>query len=68
MKNYNTAAVALALGISENSIISEENKKGLNIAQILMLSENAKLKRYDEEASVIRKLVSDIKALENDKV
>jgi hypothetical protein len=64
MKNYSTAAVALALGISENAIISEDNKKGLNIAQILMLSENAKLKRYDEEAAVIRKLVSDIKALE----
>ncbi len=64
MKNYSSAAVALALGISENAIISEDNKKGLNIAQILMLSENAKLKRYDEEAAVIRKLVSDIKALE----
>jgi hypothetical protein len=64
MKNYSTAAVALALGISENTIISEDNKKGLNIAQILMLSENQKLKKYDEEAAVIRKLVSDIKALE----
>lgn len=64
MKNYSTAAVALALGISENAIISEDSKKGLNIAQILMLSENAKLKRYDEEAAIIRKLVSDIKALE----
>jgi hypothetical protein len=64
MKNYSTAAVALALGISENAIISEDNKKGLNIAQILMLSENQKLKKYDEEAAVIRKLVSDIKALE----
>jgi hypothetical protein len=64
MKNYSTAAVALALGISENTIISEDNKKGLNIAQILMLSENQKLKKYDEEAAIIRKLVSDIKALE----
>lgn len=64
MKKYSTAAVALALGISENDIISEDSKKGLNIAQILMLSENQKLKRYDEEAAVIRKLVSDIKALE----
>lgn len=64
MKKYSTAAVALALGISENDIISEDTKKGLNIAQILMLSENQKLKRYDEEAAVIRKLVSDIKALE----
>ena len=64
MKKYSTAAVALALGISENDIISEDSKKGLNIAQILMLSENQKLKKYDEEAAVIRKLVSDIKALE----
>ena len=64
MKTYSTAAVALALRISENAIISEDTKKGLNIAQILMLSENAKLKRYDDEAQVIRKLVSDIKALE----
>ena len=64
MKKYSTAAVALALGISENDIISEDSKKGLNIAQILMLSENAKLKRYDEEASIIRKLVNDMKALE----
>lgn len=64
MKIYSTAAVALALGISENAIISEDSKKGLNIAQILMLSENAKLKRYDEEAATIKKFVSEIKALE----
>lgn len=61
MKIYNTAAVALALGISEVSI---ESKKGMNIAEILTLSENQKLKRYDEEAAVIRKLLADIKALE----
>lgn len=61
MKIYNTAAVALALGISEVSI---ESKKGMNIAEILTLSENQKLKRYDEEAAVIRKLLVDIKALE----
>jgi hypothetical protein len=64
MRIYSTAAVAIALGISENAIISEDGKKGLNIAQILMLSENAKLKRYNEEAETIKKLVSDIKALE----
>lgn len=64
MKIYSTAAVALALGISENAIISEDSKKGLNIAQILMLSENSKLKRYNEEAETIKKLVNDIKALE----
>lgn len=61
MKVYNTAAVALALGISEVSI---ESKKGMNIAEILTLSENQKLKKYDEEAAIIRKLVADIKALE----
>ena len=64
MKIYSTAAVALALGISENAIILEDSKKGLNIAQILMLSENAKLKRYDEEAATIKKYVREIKALE----
>lgn len=63
MKTYSTAAVALALGISETSI---ESKKGMNIAEILTLSENAKLKRYDKEAAIIRKLISDIKALENE--
>ena len=61
MKIYNTAAVALALGISEVSI---ESKKGMNIAEILTLSENTKLKRYEEEAAIIRKLINDIKALE----
>lgn len=61
MKVYNTAAVALALGISEVSI---ESKKGMNIAEILTLSENQKLKKYDEEAAIIRKLINDIKALE----
>ena len=61
MKVYNTAAVALALGISEVSI---ESKKGMNIAEILTLSENQKLKKYDDEAAIIRKLINDIKALE----
>lgn len=61
MRIYNTAAVALALGISEVSI---ESKKGMNIAEILTLSENTKLKRYEEEAAIIRKLINDIKALE----
>lgn len=61
MKTYNTAAVALALGISEVSI---ESKKGMTIAEILTLSENQKLKKYDGEAAIIRKLINDIKALE----
>lgn len=61
MKTYNSAAVALALGISECAI---EDKKNLTIADILVLSENKKLKKYDEEAAIIRKLIQDIKALE----
>jgi hypothetical protein len=61
MKKYNTAAVALALGISEVSI---EDKKGMTIAEILTLSENPKLKKYDEEAEKIRQLIADIKELE----
>lgn len=61
MRTYNSAAVALALDISECAI---EDKKNLTIADILVLSENKKLKKYDEEAAIIRKLISDIKALE----
>ncbi len=61
MRTYNSAAVALALNISECAI---EDKKNLTIADILVLSENKKLKKYDEEAAIIRKLIADIKALE----
>lgn len=61
MRTYNSAAVALALGISELSI---EDKKNLTIADILVLSENKKLKKYDEEAEKIRQLIADIKELE----
>ena len=61
MRTYNSAAVALALNISECAI---EDKKNLTIADILVLSENKKLKKYDEEAAIIRKLINDIKALE----
>lgn len=61
MKAYSVPAVAQALGISEQVM---EGKKGMNIAEILTLSENQKLKKYDEEAAIIRKLISDIKALE----
>lgn len=61
MKAYSTAAVAIALGISESTM---EGKKSMNIAEILTLSENQKLKRYDEEAARIRTLINDIKSLE----
>lgn len=61
MKNYSTAAVAIALGISESAM---EGKNSMTIADILTLSENQKLKRYDDEAAAIKKLIADIKALE----
>ena len=61
MKLYSVPATAQALGISEQVM---EGKKGMTIAEILTLSENQKLKKYDEEAAIIRKLINDIKALE----
>ena len=61
MKNYSVSAAAIALGVSESVFAG---KKSVNIADILTLSENTKLKKYDEEAAIIRKLISDIKALE----
>lgn len=61
MKTYNSAAVAIALGISELAI---EDRKSMTIADILTLSENKKLKTYTEEAEKIRQLIADIKELE----
>ena len=61
MRTYNSAAVALALGISEIAI---EDRKNMTIADILVLSENKKLKTYAEEAEKIRQLIADIKELE----
>ncbi len=60
-KKYNTAAVAIALNISECSI---EDRKPMTIGEILMLADNPKLKKYDEEAEKIRQLIADIKELE----
>lgn len=60
-KKYNTAAIAIALGISEIAI---EDRKGMTIGEILILADNPKLKRYDEEAEKIRQLIADIKELE----
>ena len=61
MRKYNTAAVALALGISELSI---EDRKSMNIGEILILADNPKLKRYTEEAAQIKELLRRIKELE----
>ena len=60
-KKYNTAAIAIALGISEIAI---EDRKGMTIGEILILADNPKLKKYDEEAEKIRQLIADIKELE----
>lgn len=60
-KKYNTAAIAIALGISELAI---EDRKGMTIGEILILADNPKLKKYDEEAEKIRQLIADIKELE----
>lgn len=61
MKTYSIPATAQALGISESAM---EGKKSVTIADILTLSENTKLKRYDDEAAKIRELIKDIKELE----
>ena len=62
MKKYNSAAVAIALGISELAI---EDRKGMTIAEILILSENTKLKKYDEEAAKIRDQIKALKEENN---
>ena len=61
MKTDSIPAAAQAFGIAESAM---EGKKSVTIAEILTLSENPKLKKYDEEAAIIRKLIQDIKALE----
>ena len=67
MKNYNSAAVAIALGISEVSIEAKfegATKKGVDLSQILQLQDNAKLSRYNDEAEAIKKILAGVKALE----
>lgn len=67
MKKYNSAAVAIALGISEatiETIYEGATKKGLDLAQILILDSNEKLKRYDGEAAAVKKLLAGVKSLE----
>lgn len=67
MRNYNSAAVAIALGISEVSIEAKfegATKKGVDLSQILQLQDNAKLSRYNDEAEAIKKILAGVKALE----
>lgn len=63
MKSYSTAAVAIALGISETSVIEAVGNKP-TLADILTLDANAKLKRYGDEAKVISSLLAGVKNLE----
>ena len=67
MKKYSSAAVAIALGISEatiETIYEGATKKGLDLSQILVLDSNEKLKRYDSEAAGVKKLLAGVKSLE----
>ena len=62
-KNYSTAGVAIALGISEQTVIESVGNKP-TLADILVLDDNAKIKRYSDEAESIKKLLAGVKALE----
>lgn len=66
-KVYSSAAAAVALGISEASIEEKFEgaiKRGVDLSQILQLEDNAKLKRYHEEAENIRRILKGVKELE----
>jgi hypothetical protein len=62
-KTYSPAAVAIALNISEQAVIDAAGNKP-TLADILTLDDNAKLKRYTDEAKAITSLLSGVKALE----
>ena len=67
MKNYSSAAVAIALGISEVSIEAKfegATKKGVDLSQILQLADNNKLSRYNDEAANIRRILDGVQKLE----
>lgn len=63
MKSYSTAAVAIALNISEQAVIEAAGNKP-TLADILNLDDNAKLKRYTDEAKTIQELLKGVKGLE----
>lgn len=67
MKMYSTAAVSIALGLSEEAIKAKLGscKNGVSLSQILDLDNDAKMKRYNEDADKIRKLLEGVKALES---
>ena len=62
-KTYSAAAVANALNISEQTVIDKVGDKP-TLSDILNLDDNAKIKRFSDEAEVIRNLIAGVKALE----
>lgn len=67
MKKYSSAAVAIALNISETDIEKKFEgaiKKGVDLAMILQLADDTKITRYDEEAVKVSRLLDGVKKLE----
>lgn len=64
---YSTAAVAVALEISEKDITKKVpgSAAGLSLAQILALVEDESINRVSDEAAVVRKIVQGIARLED---
>lgn len=67
MKKYSSAAVAIALNISETDIEKRFEgaiKKGVDLPMILQLADDTKITRYDEEAVKVSRLLDGVKKLE----
>lgn len=67
MKTYSSAAVAIALGISETAIEKKYEgaiKKGVDLSMILQLADDSKLTRYTEEAAQVSRLLEGVRKLE----
>lgn len=67
MKKYSSAAVAIALNISETDIEKRFEgaiKKGVDLSMILQLADDTKITRYDEEAVKVSRLLDGVKKLE----
>lgn len=66
MKNYTSAAVAIALGISEISIVNkypDAQKKGLTLSQALDLDCDKKQKKYRDEAELVKRHLNSVKEI-----
>lgn len=65
-KSYTIPAVAIALCVSEAAITEKIGAgiKAISLAQVLALSEDAKLKKYTEEAAKIKEIVDAISVIE----